>query len=99
MIDVLKQNKFYKVPTKSIIWTIDKNILNLTVKIDWNIYEKSENILPPIDLGVIKEWKIQVNEKTNIAIFTASWDIRRVKDKLKNINIITNNIFKYSVDE
>lgn len=99
MNETLKQNKTYKVPAKSIIWTIKKNTLILITKIYWNMYQISDITLPPTELGVIKEWKFQINEKNDIATFTASWDIRRVKDKLEIINIINNNIFKYCVDE
>lgn len=101
MNEALKQNKAYKVPTKSITWNIDrhKHTLNLTVKIYWNLYQVSENKLPPTELGITKEWKFQVNEENDIATFIASWDIRRVKEKLENIAIINDNIFTYAVDE
>ena len=99
MNETLKQNKTYKVPKKSIIWTINKHTLNLTTKIYWNMYQISDIILPPLELGVIKEWKFQVNEKIDIATFTASWDIRRVKDKLEIISTINDKLIKYTVDE
>lgn len=101
MNEILKQNKAYKVPTKSINWNIDKHnyTLNLTVKIYWNMYQLSEIKLPPTELGIAKEWKFQVDEENDIATFIASWYIRRVKDKLENIGIINNNIYTYAIDE
>ena len=97
-IEILKQYKMYKVPTKSIIWTIDKHTLNLKIKLYWNIYESSEIKLPPKELGTCKDWKFQFNDENGVATFIASWDIRRIKEKLDRVSIINENILTYTLD-
>ena len=94
----LKNNKEYAVPNKGIYWSLGKHTLDLRVVFDLNKYEESKLLLPPQHMGVCNNWHFELFDNEKITIFTASWDIRRVRDKLEIINTINDDIILFAVD-
>jgi hypothetical protein len=94
----LKNNKEYIVPNKCIHWTVGKHTLDLKVVFDLNKYEQSKLILPPKQMGICNNWHFELFDKNRTTIFTASWDIRRIKDKLEIIDNINEDIIPFATD-
>ena len=95
----LKHNKEYSVPNKCIYWTVGKRTLDLKVELDWVKYEGGGLTLPPDELGTSKDWRFQLSETALTGTFYASWSLRRVKDKLGQIDIINEKIAPFAEEE
>lgn len=96
---VLKDTKIYIVPEKEIIWNIDCHTLKLSVTLFWDKYEKSGLKLPPEELGRCKDWYVRFTNNSAIKTFVATWDIRRIKNNMENIDIINENIKLYAINK
>lgn len=94
----LKTNKLYSVPGKQISWVWNKNVLSLETELDWVKYKEGKMILPPIELGRCTDWHFELSPDARNGKFIASWDIRRVKDKIHLIDYINNNINDFALD-
>lgn len=52
--------------------------LRLRVTLNWKKYEQGELVLPPPDMGKCKEWRFEIAEDQQSAIFSATWERRMV---------------------
>ena len=95
----LKNDKEYKFPGKKIMWTISNLSLILEVEIDWIKYINYGVSLPPEEIGRCTNWHFKLSDDSKTSTFVCSWDIRRVKDKLKLIDSINEKIIIYSMED
>jgi len=95
----LKNDKEYTVPGKCIYWILGKHTLDLEVILDWAKYEGGGLSLPPPQLGICKDWHFEISDTDSTGSFSASWSIRRVKDKLELIDNVNETITPYAIDE
>ena len=95
----LKNDKEYKFPGKKIAWTISNLSLILELEIDWLKYKDSDLPLPPEEIGRCTNWHFKLSDDSKTSTFVCSWDIRRVKDKLKLIDAINEKIMIYVMDD
>lgn len=95
----LKNNKEYTVPGKCIYWVVGKYTLDLQVILDWVKYEGGGLTLPPPQLGRCSDWHFEMGEDATTALFSASWSIRRVKDKLDLIDAVNDSIQTFAINE
>ena len=68
-------------------WVITRYRVILTIKLDWQIYQKSSYILPPPELGRCNDWRFEVAPDEKTATFKASWDKRRINENISFANI------------
>lgn len=94
----LRNEKEYIVPGKKIIWKVNNHTLDLQVELDWIKYEGGGLILPPIVMGICKDWHFELSDNSLTGVFIASWSIRRVKDKLNLIDSINENIKPFAIN-
>ena len=95
----LKNDKEYKFPGKKIMWTISNLSLILEVEIDWVKYINYGVCLPPEEIGRCTNWHFKLSDDSKTSTFVSSWDIRRVKDKLKLIDSINEKIIIYAMED
>jgi|688.fasta_scaffold218320_3 hypothetical protein len=95
----LKNDKEYKFPGRKIVWTIVNNSLFLEVELDWVKYIEGGLVLPPEKIGRCTNWHFKLSEDAISSTFVCSWDIRRVKDNLKLIDSINENIMPFALIE
>ena len=93
---VLKNKKYIKHEKKNIIWSINNGKLNLQTTINLNKYQESKTKLPPTQLGICNDWRFNILDNITCT-FIASWDLRRVKHKIKFIDKINTDISYYSL--
>ena len=93
----LINDKEYRFSGKNIVWTLSERSLFLEVEINWQLYQDSGFGLPPIEFGRCIDWQFKMSADEKTSTFVCSWDLRRVKDKLKNIDIISEKISHFSV--
>jgi hypothetical protein len=75
-------------------WVTTRYKVILTIKLDWQNYQKGEYTLPPKELGRCTDWRFEVSADEKTAIFTASWDKRRI-DENAPFNDINEKIKPY----
>lgn len=95
----LKNDKEYKFPGKKITWSISNLSLILEVEIDWVKYLACGVSLPPEEIGRCTNWHFKLSDNGTTSMFVSSWDIRRVKDKLKLIDSINEKIMIYAMED
>lgn len=94
---ILKNYKEFTVPNKCIHWSVSKNKLELEIVLDWEKFEKSGIKLPPEEFGRCDDWRYESLEAEDASIFSASWDVRRVRDKLVLIDKINERMSSYAL--
>jgi hypothetical protein len=92
-----KERRSYSIDGKYIEWSRDKYRLYLTVKILETDYESGKVLLPPLELGRCDNWYFS-SEEGGVLCFKSNWELRRVKDKLENIEKITTELSMYALD-
>lgn len=97
-LSTLKSTKEYTVPGKQITWNITKHLLELNIGLNWLKYEGGGLVLPPASLGRCKDWRNVLNDDTNSSVFTCTWDLRRVDNKLEQIDEISDQIAPFAWD-
>jgi len=98
IVSTLIKNNQHKVDNKEIYWKITKFSLELKVNLNSQKYEKSDIKLPPEELGICKDWRKVVNSTdSNIITFKGIWDLRRVDDKLSNVNMISEKLMELAL--
>ena len=75
------------------LWTTNKYNLKLNIKIDWIKYKKQSYKLPPEELGNCTDWRFVVTDDEKTAVFTGSWDLRRIDTN--NLDKITKNFREF----
>ena len=94
----LRNEKEYTVPGKHITWNVRSRTLDLEVELDWIKYERGGLILPPVEMGRCKDWHFELSDDALTGTFIASWTIRRVKDKLRLVDSINENIKPFALN-
>jgi len=105
---ILRTTGRYTVPNKRIYWSISKYTLNLDTILDWSKWQKYREehgdnkdgiLLPPEELGKCDDWHFRLPEAGGIeCAFFASWSLRRVKNRLEEIDTINDRLSPYAVD-
>lgn len=96
----LKNDKEYKFLGKKITWSIINNDVFLEVEIDCEKYNESSVTLPPEELGRCTNWHFELLDNSiTKSMFVCSWDLRRVKDKLKLIDSINEKICLFAIKD
>lgn len=93
----LLNDKEYRFSGKNIVWTLSDLSLFLEVDLNWKMYIDSGIVLPPVEFGRCIDWQFKMSDDDTKSTFVCSWDIRRVKDKLKNIDTISKKISHFVV--
>ena len=93
-IQALKTSKTYAVPSSQINWSMTRHTLNIETVIDMGKHDAGGLDLPPTELGQCKDWCLKHGD--GVYHFSASWEIRRVKDSLNLIDIVNSKIEPYA---
>ena len=95
----LISNREYKISGKNIVWTLSELLLFLEIEIDWQMYLDSGIKLPPVEFGRCIDWHFKMSDNDTKSTFVCSWDIRRVKDNLKNIDEVSKKMSDFAISD
>ena len=78
-------------------WSSTRYKLRLKVVVDLKKYEDGDLVLPPVQLGICKKWRFEIEPDEYYAIFSATWERRMLPVDI-NIEDITSTIQPYVYD-